>query len=173
MYNQISLWPKLAYLSPNVGRGLQDRSLIGWIRANGVMVVHTLRRNHLKVLVSHQLAAQSGRFHSRELASAGKTVTIPLHGLEARLNRIEVAERVARDTIQGLPTIEIFYEDYLSSAGAEQDARLCSFLGETVPAGGLSSELTKLVSDDLQATVANYDQVAGRLSGTRFERFLT
>ncbi len=33
-----------------------------------------------------------------------------------------MAERVARATILGLPTIEILYEDYISSGGADQDA---------------------------------------------------
>jgi hypothetical protein len=71
-----------------------------------------------------------------------------------------------------LPTIEITYEDYISVGGAEEDARLCAALGETVPEGGLSSSLTKISSDDLRDTVANYDQVAACLAGTRFERFL-
>jgi LPS sulfotransferase NodH len=173
MYNQMSLWPKFAYLAPRVGQLFQDRSLERWLSANQVVVIHTLRRNRLKVLVSHQLAAQSGRFHSREAPANNKSVIVPLRGLEARLSRIESAEKVARDSIKGLPTVEVLYEDYVSSVGIEQDAVLCAALGEVVPTGGLSSRLTKLASDDLRATVANYDQVAARLSGTRFERFLT
>lgn len=60
MYNQMSLWPKFAYLAPTAGQLLQDHSLRRWLEANQVVVVHTLRRNRLKTLVSHELAAQSG-----------------------------------------------------------------------------------------------------------------
>lgn len=173
MYNQMSLWPTFAYLAPTAGQFLQDHSLRRWLSVNQVVIVHTLRRNRLKVLVSHELARQSGRFHSRDPAAGKRNVIIPLRGLKARLRRIEAAERVARATILGLPTIEIFYEDYTSTKGVEQDARLCAALGQSTSKGGLSSPLSKVSSDDLRDTVVNYDQVAARLAGTRFERFLT
>jgi LPS sulfotransferase NodH len=172
MYNQMSLWPKLAYLAPEAGQLFQDRALRRWLSVNQAVIVHVLRRNRLKVLVSHELAAQSGRFHSRDPAAGCHSVLIPLRGLKARLRRIEVAERVARDSIVGLPTIEIQYEDYISDGGAELDASLCAALGQSLPEEGLSSPLSKVSSDDLRETVANYDQVAARLSGTAFERFL-
>lgn len=173
MYNQLSLWPTFAYLTPRGGRLLQDRSLRNWLSVNEVIIIHTLRRNRLKVLVSHELAAQSGRYHSRDSESENRRVAIPLLGLKARLRRIETAERVARATIRGLPTIEIVYEDYISAGGADQDGRLCAALGQPILEGGLSSPLRKVSSDDLRDTVENYDQVAAYLSGTRFERFLT
>ena len=40
--------------------------------------------------------------------------------------------------------------------------------GLPIPAGGLTSPLRKVSSDDLRETVRNYDQVAEYLSGTRF-----
>jgi LPS sulfotransferase NodH len=172
MYNQMSLWPKFAYLAPDLGQLLQDFSLRRWLRSRQVTIIHTLRRNRLKVLVSHELAVQTGRFHSRDLAEGPNSVLVPLRGLHARLRRIEAAERVARDTIQGLPTIEVFYEDYVGSQGREQDARLCSALGQAVPEDGLSSPLSKVSGDDLRETIRNYDEVAAKLSGTRFEHFL-
>jgi hypothetical protein len=73
----------------------------------------------------------------------------------------------------GLPTVEVFYEDYIGTDGADQDIRLCAALGQSAPKGGLSSPLKKVASDNLPDVIANYDQVAAFLSGTRFERFLT
>jgi LPS sulfotransferase NodH len=172
MYDQMSLWPTFAYLAPKIGRLFQDRALRRWLSVNNVVIVHTLRRNHLKVLVSHQLAGQSGRFHSRDPAGNRGKVVIPLRGLKARLRRIEAAERVAYSIIRGLPTIEIIYEDYIGGGGVEQDANLCTALGQTAPERGLSSSLNKVSSDDLRDTVANYDQVVACLLGTPFERFL-
>lgn len=172
MYNQMSLWPKFAYLMPRATRLLQDPALRNWLRTNGVLIFHTLRRNHLKILVSHELAAQSGRFHSRDAPVEDRTVFIPLHSLKPRLRRIQLAERAARDSIVGLASIEIWYESYTGIDGARDDARLCSALGQSVPVGGLTSPLRKLSSDNLSDTIANYEEVAAHLSGTSFECFL-
>jgi LPS sulfotransferase NodH len=172
MYNQMSLWPKFTYLMPGATQLLHDPALRSWLRANRVLVVHTLRRNHLKILVSLQLAAQSGRWHSRSAPAGDRKVFISLRSLKPRLHRIRLAERAARNSIVGLPTIEIWYENYTGIGGAQDDARLCDALGQPVPPGGLTSPLRKLSSDNLRDTVANYEQVADHLSGTRFERFL-
>jgi LPS sulfotransferase NodH len=172
MYNQMSLWPKFAYLMPKATQLLQDPALHSWLRTNRVLVIHTLRRNHLKILVSHELASQSGRFHSRNAPVGDRQVFISLQGLKPRLRRIQLAERAARNSIVGLPSIEIWYESYTSIGGAQDDARLCSALGQPVPVGGLTSPLRKLSSDNLRDTIANYEQVAAHLSGTRFECFL-
>lgn len=172
MYNQMSLWPKFAYLMPDATKLLQDPALRSWLRANRVLVVHTLRRNHLKILVSHQLAAQSGRFHSRSASAGDRKVFISLRSLKPRLHRIRLAERAARNSIAGLSTIEIWYESYTGIGRAQDDARLCDALGQPVPPGGLTSPLRKLSSDNLRDTIANYEQVAAHLSGTRFEHFL-
>ena len=172
MYNQISLWPKLAYYAPSAGRLFEDPVFRRWLQKNNVLVIHTLRRNHLKILVSHKLATESGRFHSRDAGAAARQIVLQLRGLRARLIRIEAAERTARSVIRNLQSIEIYYEDYVSSEGTVDDARLCRALGQTIPPDGLTSSLTKVSSDDLRDTVKNYEQVAAHLKGTRFERFL-
>jgi hypothetical protein len=118
------------------------------------------------------LAGENGRFHSRDAETAGRAIVLPLRGLEARLHRIEAAERTAKSVIRNLPSIEIYYEDYASSHGSVDDVRLCHALGQSVPAHGLTSSLTKVSSDDLREIVKNYEQVASHLRGTRYERFL-
>jgi LPS sulfotransferase NodH len=172
MYDQMALWPRLAFLMPPASRFFQDPALHRWLRSHRVLVIHILRRNHLKILVSQKLAVQSGRFHSRNPPTAEMKVFMSLAGLKSRLRRIELAERTARRCIDGLPTMEIYYEDYTGGAASEIDARLCSALGQDLPAGGLTSPLRKLSSDDLRDTIANYDAVARHLSGSRFEHFL-
>ena len=173
MYDQIALWSRPAFLLPVASRFQQDPALRRWIEDNRVLIIHILRRNHLKILASQKLAAQTGRFHSRNPTGPDMKVVLSLQGLKLRLRRIELAERAARRYIFGLPTIEIYYEDYTSGGAGEADVAICTALGQDLPAGGLSSPLTKLTSDNLYDTVANYDAVAAHLSGTRYERFLS
>jgi LPS sulfotransferase NodH len=172
MYNQLSLWPKLAYLAPRAGRLFEDPVFRRWLHANRVIVIHTLRRNHLKILVSHRLAAESGRFHSRDVETGKRQIVLPVKGLITRLDLIAAGERVAKTAIRDLPSIEVWYEDYVGSQGPAYEARLCRALGQAIPPNGLASALTKVSSDDLRDTVRNYDQVADVLKGTRFEPFL-
>ena len=174
MYDQISLWPKLSYLLPAVGRVCDDPRLLRWMKNKHVLIVHTLRRNHLKMLTSHALAARTGRFHSRSApqTAAPSMISLPLRGLIMRLQRIESAEKVARDAIRGLPTIEVWYEDYVGTHCREIEAQLCAAVGQQIPEGGLVSQLAKVSSDNLRDILANYEDVVRRLSGTRFERFL-
>jgi LPS sulfotransferase NodH len=172
MYDQLSLWPKLAYFVPRAGQLLCDYKFQRWLRVNHVVIVHTLRRNRLKVLVSHELAVQNSRFHSRDGVGKDGSVVIPLRGLKARLSRIEAAEKVARKMIKGLPVVEILYEDYTGADGTKLNAHLCAALGQSIPEGGLTTQLTKVSSDDLRDTIRNYAQVADYLSGSRYERFL-
>jgi LPS sulfotransferase NodH len=172
MYDQIAWWPRFAFFIPMAARFIQEPALRSWLRKNRVLVIHVMRRNHLKILVSQKLATQNGRFHSRNPPVTDTKVFISLPGLTARLRRIELAERAARRCIEGLPTIEVHYEDYSGDSARETDVVLCKALGQDLPRRGLTSPLRKIGSDSLRDTVANYDAVAARLSGTRFERFL-
>jgi len=171
-YNQISLWPKLAYLVPPLSFLLPDPALRNWLRSNRALVIHVLRRNHLRILVSHELAARSGRFHSRNPAVKDEKIWISLRTLKLRLERIALAESVARKVVSGLPSIEIYYEDYTSGGARADDVRLCNALGVDFPVSGLSSPLQKLSTSSMRDNVANYDEVARHLTGTRFECFL-
>lgn len=172
MYDQLSLWPRLAYFIPRTGQLLCDYKFQKWLRVNHVVIIHTLRRNHLKVLVSHQLAVHNGRFHSRDGEGKDGSVVIPLRGLKARLSRIEAAEKVARKMIKGLSVVEVLYEDYTGADVTKLDGHLCAALGQSFPEGGLTTQLSKVSGDDLRDTIKNYAQVADYLSGSRYERFL-
>ena len=174
MYDQISLWPKLSYVLPRAGKVCHDAGLLRWMENQQVIIVHTLRRNHLKMIISHALAARTGKFHSRNSVQAmtGSRISLPLRGLTMRLRRIEIAEEVARDAIRNLRSFEVWYEDYVGRERHSIEARLCSAIGLRVPDSGLRSPLTKVTSDELMSTITNYSEVVRCLSGTRFERFL-
>lgn len=172
MYNQLSVWPKAAYYVPPLGKLLRDPALRDWLQANQVLVIHMLRGNHLKIVASHIAAAQSGRFHSRDVSGADQQIVISLRGLKARLYRIELAQTVAHSMISGLPSIEVCYEEYIGMHGKNYDDEICRALHLPVSPTGLTSPLQKVTGNNLRDVVKNYDQLADYLSGTRFARFL-
>jgi len=174
MYDQISLVPKISYNVPPVGRILNDVGMLRWLRSHNALIIHTLRRNHLKTVVSHARAAHTNEYHRRggSQSPSGAPIALALPGLKARLKRIELAERVARQAIKGMPTIEVWYDDYVGSQRVDVDKRICAELGQDLPVGGLQSPLVKVSSDNLREAISNYDEVAALLAGTRFEVFL-
>lgn len=173
MYEQVSLAPKVTYAYPPAGRLLNDVGLLRWLKDHDVLVIHVLRRNHLKTVVSHVRAAQTQEFHRLNAANGrAAQITLPLRGLKARLNRLELAERTARGAIKGLRAIDVCYEDYVGNCAPDVEKRICAELGQTVPVGGLQSPLSKISSDSLPELIANYDEVVSMLTGTRYEVFL-
>lgn len=174
MYDQISLVPKISYNAPPAGKLLHDVGMLRWLRDRDALIIHTLRRNHLKTVVSLARASQTQEYHRRSEAPSpgGVQIALPLRGLKARLSRIDLAERVARDAIKEMTSIEVWYEDYVGSQRADVEKLICAELGQDVPVGGLQSPLVKVSSDNLREAISNYDEVAGLLAGTRFEVFL-
>jgi LPS sulfotransferase NodH len=174
MYEQLSLFPRIAYVAPAAGAVLCDVMLRQWLKDNNVLVVHTVRRNHLKMVVSLARATQTGQFHSRDggARTIQERIVLPPRGLIARLRRIEAAEKAARGAIRKLRVIDVWYEDYVGEKRPEVEQRLCAAMGQVVPDGGLRSPLAKVSSDGLRDAIENYDQIASLLSGTRFARFL-
>jgi LPS sulfotransferase NodH len=174
MYDQVSLVPTISYIVPPADRILHDVGMLRWLRDHDVLIIHTLRRNHLKTVVSLARAAATKEYHRRGESGppGGVKVALPLRGLKARLNRIDLAERVARDAVNEMPTIEVWYEDFVGSQRGDVEKRICVELGLDVPVSGLQSPLVKVSSDNLRDAISNYDEVAALLTGTRYEVFL-
>ena len=129
-------------------------------------IVYVRRLNALKVLVSREAAAQSGIYHVVEKRKA-KTVLLDTDRLQDDLARIERETELCRELLRNASDVlEIVFEDYVADIPAG-NARLLDFLGlrrET-----LHSSLKKVNPDNLRKVIANYDQVAQALEGSRFE----
>ncbi len=167
MYSQIG-WPvrltgRLTRRWPQLAGVLSMRSIRRWIIANDVVVVVVERKNVLKLRISELIAQKTGIMHSTQGDRAIDGIHLDPATLVNRLERTERRQAAARRFVSGCRTVEIAYED---DEDTKREA-LCRALGLD-ELGALESRYKKVTTDDLRVSIANYDEVAAVLRGSRF-----
>lgn len=126
------------------------------------------RRNRLAQLVSRRMLAATGVSQSIFGDYGDATVRIEPGECVAALERMEAEEAELDALCAGAPTFRIAYEQL----GDERTlADLQRFLG--LDPEPLRSWYTRVRSRSLPETVANWDELAAALEGTRFAALLT
>jgi LPS sulfotransferase NodH len=156
---------KLLYdqATPAVWRRLERRS--------GLRIVHLVRENLLKALVSLAAATSRRQFRLRpdEPWRFERVRLDPVGLLPALRTRATEIER-HRARLAGRPHLEVRYEDLLADP-RPLVAEVLRFLGVE---GAVPDELplVKMTPDALADAVANLGEVAAALRGSEFEAFL-
>jgi len=143
--------------------------VIDYIRGHDVRVIHLVRNNSLRVLVSRQRLRASGIPHSK-VALPANAVVLPVNTLYHDLENLESEKQRWRGIREELPFLEITYEQLILQRDLET-RRVLEFLGVNADAP-LNSPLKKIGSDSLKEAIANYEEVEKVLRGTRFEELL-
>ena len=144
--------------------------IVDWLKKNNVKVVHLIRKNHLKTVVSLELAKKRGIYASTQPLETTKIFLDP-DSLQAQLNNRKELIEAHRSLFKENPYLEIEYEAFVKSRQMET-SRLLAFL-EVKESQKLTSELAKSNSNSLRDLIENYEEVAHQLRGSRFESFLS
>ena len=144
-----------------------------YLRVRRVAVVHLIRWNHLNVLLSEEARKIRKYYHAPQGTDVARVqIYVEPETLEYRLAQRDDTIRQAQRSFQelGVPYHEISYEDLVDDESRINEA--LDFLAvETNQT--LHSPLTKLNSANHRQLIANYDEVAAALSGTRFVGLLS
>lgn len=143
--------------------------VLEWALENDVGVIHLVRENSLKAIVSHFSARKRGVHHS---TSGAKRVTIRLSPLrlKRRLGRLTRQIEKYRAMLADKRHLQVFYESFAANRDAET-RRILDFLGVDQSVS-LASDLVKLNPDSLEDILENYEAVAQGFRGTAFEKYL-
>lgn len=142
--------------------------ILEWILDHEVKVIHLIRENSLKAILSQFTAKKRAVYHVTSKVER-VTVQVPPYKLKKlltkRTNNIETYRRM----FQTHSYCEIFYETFVADQEAET-RRLLNFLhvDHFVP---LTSNLVKQNSDSLKDILENYDEVVQAFKGTAFEKY--
>lgn len=140
-----------------------------YILEKNFSVIHVCRRNAFRSLVSRFAANARGQHHSTKAIETPR-VTLPTHDLIERLDRIVDDNRNWESIKNKLPYLHVDYDEYVMDKN-EGNRRILEFLG--VPSDiTIQSSLVKVTPNDLRQVVANFDEVAKLLRGTRYEAML-
>jgi LPS sulfotransferase NodH len=146
--------------------------IVSWVKENDVKIIHLMRTNLLKRLVSHKIANTRNLCHSTRSVEPIK-VHIDPEVLIADFHRRQ--KRYARYkkrfiNVYNVPYLEVSYESLVADFDAEIH-KVLKFL-EIDKLLALSSEFVKVNPDSLEDIVENYGDVKQTLSNTEFEKFL-
>lgn len=144
-------------------------AVIPWVLDNDIRVVHLIRENGLKAIVSHFTAKKRGLTHTTSKV-AKVTLRLPPRELMAALVKREREVERYRALFRDRPYGEVSYESFLARK-EEETRRLLGFLGIDRYAP-LTSRLVKQNPDSLREILENYDEIARALHGTPFAGYL-
>ncbi len=144
--------------------------ILEWAIENEVGIIHLIRQNSLKTLISSETARKRGLSHS---TSQVKPVTVHLSPFKLKMQLSRLAGQIEkyRTRLKGIPHLELFYESFVANRETET-RRILNFLGidQVRP---LTTNLVKLNPDSLERVIENYREVKQALNGTTFESFLS
>ena len=147
--------------------------ILAYLAARRVRVVHLIRRNHIDVIISEELARLTGTSH----APAGTRSGVPMIHLDAATLLDRVRGRGRRPVearwllrLSSCPFIEVAYESLLD--GEQEFARILEFLDVPGPPIRGQSNLAKRGARSHRESIVNYEEIKEVLRSTPYAGML-
>ena len=138
------------------GQARRFPEVIDWCKQANVKVIHLIRKNTLKVLVSRLVAKKRGVYIST-VPVERITVTLNVRTLIPEIQKMESIVDKYQKVFSTFPFMEVFYEDLLAQRSAEY-GRIARFLNVDSE-GELTTNVVKTSPDRLEELIDNYDDV--------------
>jgi len=153
-YNHVRKYPEIA----------------DWITDHDVRIVHFVRTNVLRTILSLATAKKRGVYHATQEVEPVRVHLDPRKLLRDLTRRTRLIEMYRTRFAEKL-YLEVSYESFVGDRDA-QTRRILPFLGidEFVH---LDTDLVKLNPVSIKDMLENYDSVVRTLEGTVFEKYLT
>jgi LPS sulfotransferase NodH len=135
-------------------------------------VIHLIRRNRLRTVVSLEIAFKTGQWTNsgNSRGPREKHVTLDRSKLMKRLEKIEEGEYAARARFKDRQILEIAYEDLVQNP-KPSFAVVGAYLGiNSIDPDKI--RLKKQNPESLRQLIQNYDEVEAVLKNTRFAEYL-
>ncbi|GJP81133.1 hypothetical protein CLOP_g11312 [Closterium sp. NIES-67] len=151
-----------------------------YFKKRHVSVILLIRKNVLRRLISilanaydrktALVGVHKSHTHSKEEAEKLATFrpNVSAKHLEGNLQRVQEMVDDALRAFNGTRRMLVYYEDVVKNKTILEEVQ--RFLG--VPAQELTSKQVKIHTRPLRESIENYDDVAKKLKGTEFEKFL-
>ena len=151
---------------------LTDEEWDKLVACKDLQVIHLIRRNRLRTVISLEIAFKTGQWTKAGKAGSSKEKRITLDPVKliGRLEQIEEGEAATRSRFCDRQVLEIVYEDLVRSPN-EVFASVGAYLG----VDGIDPEKIRLRRqnpEQLQQLIVNYDEIESALNDTRYAEYL-
>ena len=152
-------------------QSLRHPRAVYWCLERNLRIIHVVRSNLLKTLVSRRMTRLQPRSHTRKPdTNKGLQIKLNCRSLVKELEAIEQSTYGWTDVAGEKPQyLQLPYEDFVRNRELWLE-KICSHLD--IPARKLESKLKKLNPEQLSDSVGNYEEVRDTLAGSKFEKFL-
>ena len=147
----------------------QFPAALRYVQDHRIKVLHVVRNNILKTLVSRVTAKQRKLYHSTENITVDKVYLRP-RGLIRKLDFIASEARAWREAVSDNPYQKISYEDFVADRESVLKKAL-GFLGVKY-IDNLTSHLKKINPNNLEDVILNYKEIKDCLRGSDYEKYL-
>lgn len=145
-------------------------AVVPYLKHYEVRVIHVVRDNVFKTLLSRLVSTTRGLYHSDRPAEAIR-VRVPIDGLLDKLQRIQTEGMYWAEVFAGhRHYLRLSYESLLSQADVEERRMMALLDVDYAP---LTSPLVKVNPDDPSRVIENYGEVRDYLARTQFAWCLT
>ena len=154
------------------------KAFVADLAANGE-IIHLRRRDLLSQAIS-LLSAEVTQFHVRTVDPrssfepiAFEPIAFEPERLLAQLYHYDEDDRWLTKILGDIPHVDLTYEDHLVDESAQQATAAMLFRRLGIPPVDVDAGLFKLAPPDPHERIANPEEVARALAGTRYEDLLT
>ena len=141
-------------------------SAVDYISNHGFRVIHNIRKNYLRVLLSRERSRGSGIYHTSQKVSYDKQ-PIDIGSLINNLQHMKNEDDTWKKKFGGLPYMAVDYEKLVLNPEIQTN-QVLSFLG-VEKQEKLSTDFVRLSPESIDNLVSNYEEVCSILAGTEFE----
>jgi hypothetical protein len=139
--------------------------VVDFLLQEDVRIIHVVRRNVLKTLISRETARQRKLFHAKGSVPVAK-ITLDIASLRSALDRISDDNAYWTRIFGRSAYLQLSYEGFVTDKNTELH-RIYEFLC-VVPDHEVSSNLVKINPDDLSEVVSNFPEVRRALNATPY-----
>ncbi len=151
--------------------GQNNRNIRSWLIKHNVSIIHLIRENILKKIVSGETMKARGVAHIKpnEMVEDIK-IDLDVNMLIPRISAIAKGIRLNSEKFSMLPYLEVYYEDFINDPPGTAEG-IFDFLGVT-NVSNLEMPLKKVNPDPVELSIGNYSEVRMKLLGTPYAKYL-
>ncbi|MDB4441907.1 hypothetical protein N9219_00650 [bacterium] len=144
-----------------------------WITSQNVFILHLVRQNELKKLISRKFSRKTRIYHSFEIPQnfSPKKVHLDPKKILTQLSKIVGEKEGIKKMFRDNPSLEITYELFFSDY-YQESAKVFNFLQIKRGKTEFPKYLNKILPDTLEDLIENYNEIAIALKGTPYDKFL-
>lgn len=142
-------------------------SVLQYILDQRIPVIHSIRENYLRVVLSRIVSKSTGVYHANKASGPPPPVELPVKRLVSELDNLRMQDVSWSEKLSKNPYLKVTYESLQSDASD----RLChvqSFIGVDYEEN-LSTPFVQLSNASLSERISNYSAVEKALTGSDFE----